>query len=428
MDFEKTWSGWVKRESGSSGFRQVCGDNGHAYGKYQFDYRYGLVPAMTYFRNASGHYGGFSKYIKLGAGNSELSGNKELANLWISYCNKYPEEFETLQDEAGYIQYYTPAKEYLTKNGYDITNYSEVLKGSLWSFSIRSGAETGAKKLLDGFKKGLTDEIALLKYAYGTYGNNDANRWTEENQLGDALARLAELGIKEVIYRVGTSWDSKTKTVVGQTGAYSVLDNAIKACGDSIRYKVFDENGNVVYPEQKEEETTTTTTEEVKEETPVEKEEVKITETTTAKDETTTDNISATTTEELPDTNNEYKVGLSYSTKKKKVTGQIGAYSKYENAKAFASERAVTDNKTYYVFNKKGTKLFMAQPFTPYNIKTIQSITVYSQPSFDSITVGVDTGIGVFGIVAESTDSKGIKWGKLKSGIGWIPLTNTIKK
>ena len=69
----------------------------------------------------------------------------------------------------------------------------------------------------------------------------------------DDVAKLIEESkpIKQVIYRVRKDW-SKPNT---QIGAYSVLENAIKACSEAgPEYKVFDEKGKVVYPEVRVEE------------------------------------------------------------------------------------------------------------------------------------------------------------------------------
>lgn len=69
----------------------------------------------------------------------------------------------------------------------------------------------------------------------------------------DDVAKLIEESkpIKQVIYRVRKDWD-KPNT---QIGAYSVLENAIKACSEAgPEYKVFDEEGKVIYPEVRVEE------------------------------------------------------------------------------------------------------------------------------------------------------------------------------
>ena len=69
----------------------------------------------------------------------------------------------------------------------------------------------------------------------------------------DDVATLIEASkpIKQVIYRVRKDWN-KPNT---QIGAYSVLENAIKACSEAgPEYKVFDEEGKVIYPEVRVEE------------------------------------------------------------------------------------------------------------------------------------------------------------------------------
>lgn len=69
----------------------------------------------------------------------------------------------------------------------------------------------------------------------------------------DDVAKLIEESkpIKQVIYRVRKDWN-KPNT---QIGAYSVLENAIKACSEAgPEYKVFDEEGKIIYPEVRVEE------------------------------------------------------------------------------------------------------------------------------------------------------------------------------
>lgn len=187
---DNIWQGWVKRESGKDGYRQVLGDRGNAMGKYQFDRRYGLVPFMKFCKKYDeSHYSGFQKFIDMGVGSEELKGNQELAALWIKYCDSYPEEFEALQDVCGYNDYYVPIKNYLM-NLYqiDLDKHSPAVKGSAFSMSIRSGPLSAARKFV-----GLTDdtdELKILEKTYGTYGDADAARWKRSRQLGDAILAM----------------------------------------------------------------------------------------------------------------------------------------------------------------------------------------------------------------------------------------------
>lgn len=258
---DKIWLGWTKRESGSAGFRQVMGDAGNACGKYQFDRRYALVPFMQYCvdYNAS-HYAAFKPYIALGAGSAALQNNSGLALAWTAVCNKYPREFEGLQDAYAYNYYYLEAKKYI-KNLYGINmdNHSPAVKGTLFSMAIRSGALTGARKFY-----GCTDTTSdeqMLTVAYSAYGSADANRWTKAGQWGDALDALKNNIYTEVsvdgnittheeapttslsYYRVAKSYANGVYT--GQVGAYSSKDNALKTAKER-QLVAFNPDGSVL--------------------------------------------------------------------------------------------------------------------------------------------------------------------------------------
>jgi len=245
---EDIWLGWTKYESGTAGFRQVGGDSGKAYGKYQFDYRYGLVPFMqACINHNAARYAGFKAYVALGAGNSKLIGNAALKALWTNYCDKYAAEFEGLQDSVAKKNYYEPVKSYLSKIGISMDSHCAAVKGSAFSMSIRSGAQTAANKF-SGCKNSDTDE-SILKKAYATYGNEDAGRWPR--QLAEALAAITVASPSAAVtYRVGTSW-SKGKCV-NQHGAFNSLTNAKNDAGAAAKekkktYYVFDSSGAKVY-------------------------------------------------------------------------------------------------------------------------------------------------------------------------------------
>lgn len=211
---DRIWLGWTKRESGSAGFRCVNGDHGHAQGKYQFDYRYALVPFMKFCKEKyPDKFSGFSKFIAFGAGNSKLINNTELSIVWTNYCDKYPSIFESLQDTYAYKYYYQEVKKYL-KNLYKINldDHTPAVKGSAFSMAIRSGALTAAKKFCDSNNK--TDDKTMLKLAYGKYGSDDANRWTSKGQLGDALNAIknnlyTEISIDGIFFAAATTDTTK---------------------------------------------------------------------------------------------------------------------------------------------------------------------------------------------------------------------------
>jgi hypothetical protein len=180
---KKIWMGWTVRESGKDGYCQVLGDRGNAFGKYQFDRRYGLKPFMQYCYNYNKNtYSKFKPFIDMAEINQN---NNDLASLWKVYCTKNAAEFGKLQDIVALTQYYEEARKYF-KNlyGIDVDTRSPALKGSLFSMAIRSGALSAAKKFQGA---NFNDDLSMMTTAYGTYGTSDDNRWTRARQFGDAI-------------------------------------------------------------------------------------------------------------------------------------------------------------------------------------------------------------------------------------------------
>ena len=177
------WMGWTIRESGSAGYCQVLGDAGNAFGKYQFDRRYGLKPFMEYcYRYNANKYNKFKTFIDM----SEIKQkDNSLAAIWKVYCTKYASEFGKLQDVVALTQYYEEARKYFLRlYGIDVDTRSPALKGSLFSMAIRSGALSAAQKFNGA---NFNDDLSMMKTAYATYGTTDDNRWTIARQLGDAI-------------------------------------------------------------------------------------------------------------------------------------------------------------------------------------------------------------------------------------------------
>ena len=75
----------------------------------------------------------------------------------------------------------------------------------------------------------------ICNYFGVTYKTNSSSDSTPKPTLTPAPS-------KDELYRVRKSWTDASS----QIGAFAVLDNAIRACKEG--YKVFDSNGNVVYP------------------------------------------------------------------------------------------------------------------------------------------------------------------------------------
>lgn len=189
------WFGWIPNESvysyGTPQALSMMQYTGEAYGQYQFDYRYGLVPFMQYCQNNFTQFSGFSRYIALGAGNSELVNNSGLRDVFTNYSTNYTRDFLAAQNACGLSDYLMPAINYISSNyGYDIRGKGAVVVGSLFSMAIRSGYQTAAQKYA-----GLEDAspLEIINTTYDTYGSQDAGRWesgTPISQRDKAIAAL----------------------------------------------------------------------------------------------------------------------------------------------------------------------------------------------------------------------------------------------
>lgn len=108
---------------------------------------------------------------------------------------------------------------------------------------------------------------------------------------------------------------------------------------------------------------------------------------------------------------------------------QLGAYRVLANAKAKADE-----NTGYSVFDNDGNVVYAPSvaktetktetaSFDPYRVRIgIANLNIRKGPGTNYNKTGQFTGVGVFTIIAESDGEGATKWGKLKSGAGWISL------
>lgn len=100
---------------------------------------------------------------------------------------------------------------------------------------------------------------------------------------------------------------------------------------------------------------------------------------------------------------------------------QIGAYTVLANAKRKADE-----NRGYTVYDSKGNAVYAKDSSnfsSPYMVRvTISGLNIRKGPGTNYAKTGKFTGKGTFTIVAESDGQGASKWGKLKSGAGWISL------
>lgn len=132
------------------------------------------------------------------------------------------------------------------------------------------------------------------------------------------------------------------------------------------------------------------------------------------------DSSSTTTT-----TDTLYRVRKTWADSK----SQLGAYKVLANAKKKADE-----NPGYSVFDENGKVVYSGKSttttttFTPYLVRvTADVLNIRKGAGTNYGTNGAIRNKGVYTIVAEASGQGATKWGKLKSGAGWISLDYTKK-
>ena len=123
-----------------------------------------------------------------------------------------------------------------------------------------------------------------------------------------------------------------------------------------------------------------------------------------------------------------YRVRKSWADAK----SQKGAYKTLKYAKTCAD-----NDPGYAVYDWNGKQIYpevkkeedkvevseKVESFTAYRVRvSIPDLNIRKGPGINYDKVGYYTGIGVFTIVAEADGKGASKWGKLKSGAGWISL------
>lgn len=116
-----------------------------------------------------------------------------------------------------------------------------------------------------------------------------------------------------------------------------------------------------------------------------------------------------------------YKVRKSWAD----ANSQIGAYKKLENAKAEVDKRK---GQGYHVFNEKGHAVYPVKTtFKPYKVRVnAKDLYIRTGPGTNYDKHGFIEP-NVYTIVEEVNGKGATKWGKLKSGVGWISLDYVTK-
>lgn len=184
----RMWMSWSLFESGkeysdNSGWT-INGDKGRAYGRYQFDYRYGLVPFMQFcVEQYPTIFSGFQPYIELGAGNESLVSNTGLKQLFIDYTSNHLAEFSKMQNWQMYNTYYLLIRQSVLDHlGYDISNIGPYAVGTAASIAIRNSGYWEANSDIFYGTTGTEGEWNWIQIVMSRQnaktGSYDGNRWT----------------------------------------------------------------------------------------------------------------------------------------------------------------------------------------------------------------------------------------------------------
>ena len=193
---------FTKFESGNAGYAQTGGDGGKACGKYQFDYRYALIPFLNYCYDADPvFYEGFKDFLKYKKGSSKLIGNHKLYEAWRDIYNADAGKFSSMQDQYALEAYYKPAETMLAQQGIHMDSRPYVIRGAVFSYAIQEGTSVAAQAVVAA---GLNDTVPNQEFLEKLYdyrwkdpkgwGKKPAfnYRYTQEKQLALSLLPAAE--------------------------------------------------------------------------------------------------------------------------------------------------------------------------------------------------------------------------------------------
>lgn len=103
---------FTQYESGAAGYAQTGGDNGNAFGKYQFDYRYSTYSVMMYaYQKNPTVFAEFAQFKQYGSdegfknwygGKDKATHCQQVSQAWTACYNRNPKLFKQCQDEYAY--------------------------------------------------------------------------------------------------------------------------------------------------------------------------------------------------------------------------------------------------------------------------------------------------------------------------------------
>lgn len=185
----KLWMYWVHYECGEDyGTTEALCDidppNGYAYGMYQFDYRYGLIPMLNVCcKHNPTYYNALKQFIELGKKNKELINNKLLQSYLRIYSTENREDMLYCQNKAFIDRYLSEVLSNAGRCG--VPNIENpYIAGALGSMAIRDGGSGGltlkainAMTTSNNIKEQLTKAYNIFNDYFAPKGDD---RWSRE--------------------------------------------------------------------------------------------------------------------------------------------------------------------------------------------------------------------------------------------------------
>lgn len=233
------WTGFASCESSGEGARQAGGDYLHAYGLFQFDDRYDLIPFLgiclstdpekySAFQTIYNKYNGSSSIIS-----SNSADSSALIQAWHNVYDADPEGFTAIQLQRFVENYYPPCVSACSARGIDLSDdsFSPVIRGTLMSICIWAGSG-GVKKVINKLTSSMT-EAEMLDVCYSNFtaelkGTNSKyikgfrDRWTNTQKTMAAQAYSKwQSGID-----IPTTDSDNLTSMLGGSGVMYAIDGA----------------------------------------------------------------------------------------------------------------------------------------------------------------------------------------------------------
>ena len=172
----KAWQYWTYYECGEPYYNiealcDIDPPNGYAYGMYQFDYRYGLLPLLELCYNHNPYYyKALKPFIDFGKKSKELINNKLLQAYFRIYATENTKDFLYCQDSA-YVKSYLDGAIANAKKK-NVPNLSNpYIVGTIGSMAIRDGASGSLTLKALTAMAGSSDVKTQLKLGYDVFNN-----------------------------------------------------------------------------------------------------------------------------------------------------------------------------------------------------------------------------------------------------------------